>query len=383
MGLFGKKEKCGSAASGIQTARMSFHPFSGLTSYTPLNNPQLKLYSELREAVPIIDAAVLKLTRLTGGFRVECDNKKIEKELNEFLRTVNVGGNQRGIEAFVATYFEQLLTYGTAVGEIIAGGGKIKALYNASLENLQVKRRSNSVDIDYYKTDAAGQCIKLKYPELIMYSALNPDADSLVGNSMLKGLPFISDILMKIYNTIGLNWERVGNVRFSVNYKPNADAVGDAEKIASQIAAQWSQAMNSENSVKDFVSVGDVEIKVIGADNQVLDSDVPVRQMLEQIVAKTGLPPFMLGLSWSSTERMSSQQADVLTSELEAYRRILSPVIEKITDLWLRCSGYSADYEIVWDDITLQDQVDIGKARLYNAQAAALEKNDGVVNENG
>ena len=57
-------------------------------------------------------------------------------------------------------------------------------------------------------------------------------------------------------------------------------------------------------------------IKVIGADNQVLDSQVPVRQMLEQIVAKLGVPPFLLGLSWSTTERMSAQQADLLTSEL-------------------------------------------------------------------
>ena len=61
-------------------------------------------------------------------------------------------------------------------------------------------------------------------------------------------------------------------------------------------------------SVRDFVAVGDVDIKVIGADNQVLDSQVPVRQILEQLVARTGIPPFMLGLSWSSTERMSTQQ---------------------------------------------------------------------------
>mgnify|MGYP001527896479 FL=1 len=52
------------------------------------------------------------------------------------------------------------------------------------------------------------------------------------------------------------------------------------------------------NSVKDFVAVGDVSVKVIGADNAVLDSEIPVKQLLEQIVAKTGLPPFMLGLSW-------------------------------------------------------------------------------------
>ena len=73
-------------------------------------------------------------------------------------------------------------------------------------------------------------------------------------------------------------------------------------------------------SVRDFVAVGDVDIQVIGADAPVLDSEVPVRQILEQVVAKTGIPPFMLGLSWSSTERMSSQQADMLTCLLYTSR---------------------------------------------------------------
>ena len=46
--------------------------------------------------------------------------------------------------------------------------------------------------------------------------------------------------------------------------------------------------------VRDLVAVGDVDIRVIGADAPVLDSQVPVRQVMEQIVAKTGIPPFML-----------------------------------------------------------------------------------------
>lgn len=61
--------------------------------------------------------------------------------------------------------------------------------------------------------------------------------------------------------------------------------------------------------------MGDVDIKVIGADNQILDSEVPVRQILEQLIARTGIPPFLLGLNWSTTERMSAQQADLMTSE--------------------------------------------------------------------
>ena len=89
------------------------------------------------------------------------------------------------------------------------------------------------------------------------------------------------------------------------------------------IAREWSDAMSAaeQGQIKDFIAVGDVDIRVIGADNQVIDSEVPVRQLLEQIVAKLSLPPFMLGLSWSTTERMSAQQADILTSELDYYRR--------------------------------------------------------------
>ena len=70
---------------------------------------------------------------------------------------------------------------------------------------------------------------------------------------------------------------------------------------------------------------------------------------------------------------MSSQQADALTSELEAYRRILSPVIEKICTVFLRSSGFCCNAEVVWDDITLQDEVELSKARLYDAQRAKIE----------
>jgi hypothetical protein len=132
--------------------------------------------------------------------------------------------------------------------------------------------------------------------------------------------------------------------------------------------------MQSGNQIRDFVAVGDVSIKAIGADNQILDSEVPVRQMLEQIIAKTGIPPFMLGLSWSSTERMSAQQADVLTSELEAYRRILTPAIEKICRFWLITNGIRDDVRVIWNDITLQDEVELSRAALYRAQTKKIEQ---------
>ena len=145
-----------------------------------------------------------------------------------------------------------------------------------------------------------------------------------------------------------------------------------AKDRAMQIAKGWSEAMKSSGEVRDFVAVGDVDIRVIGADNQILDSEIPVRQMMEQIVAKTGLPPFMLGLNWSTTERMAQQQTDILTGELYHYRRILTPVIVKICNMFLRMNGISSGCTVVWDDISLLDETQQAKANYYNAQAEKL-----------
>ena len=129
---------------------------------------------------------------------------------------------------------------------------------------------------------------------------------------------------------------------------------------------------NRQGVVRDCVAVGDVEIRVIGTDGQVMESEIPVRQLLEQIVARLGLPPFMLGLSWSSTERMSQQQADMLTSELWSLRRTVEPVLKRICRLFLALEGMEGETEIVWDEISLQDTVEEARAALYRAQAEKL-----------
>lgn len=361
------------AASVPQTAPPQ--PYGELMRYTPLCPAQGRLYEMLREAVPLIDAAIVKLIRLTGGFTVTCADKNAQSMLDSFLAGVPVGGCQMGMEAFLNTYFDQLLTFGTAVGEMAPLGGGQMALYNAPLDALELRRGKNALQTIVCRRAAGAQAEPLPHPERVLLSVLNPRAGQLGGNSLLQGLPFVSKILLQIYQTIGLNWERVGNVRFAVTYKPHNDAMDRAfaKERALQVAKEWGEAMNGGGPVKDFVAVGDVDIRVIGADNQILDSEIPVRQMLEQVVAKTGLPPFLLGLHWSSTERMSAQQADVLTSELESYRRILTPVIETVCQTFLRLNGSLSGVQVLWDDITLQDEVELSRARLYHAQAAALE----------
>ena len=133
---------------------------------------------------------------------------------------------------------------------------------------------------------------------------------------------------------------------------------------------------NKNGTVRDFVAVGDVEIKVIGGEAPILDSQVPVRQILEQLVAKTGLPPFLLGLSWSTTERMSTQQADLLTSELWALRRAVEPAMGRICRMFLALEGLDDRVKIEWDDISLQDITQEAQADLYRAQAEHYRRKD-------
>ncbi len=373
MGFFQKISSAKTAVSVPQTYKPQLFDF--VNNYVPLSNGQTRLYRELREAVPIIDAAILKTVRLTGGFKVECAKPKNTQKVNDFLNNVPVSPNRYGISEFISTYFEQLLTYGTAVGEIITdSNGNFAALYNADIDDIELKRADNNIDC-VVCTRTLGESIPVKYKDLVLLSVLNPEGGSLCGNSILKGLPFVSGILMKIYSTIGENWERAGNIRYAVTYRPQNDAMDRAyaKDRAQQVAREWGEAMKAGGPVRDFVAVGDVSIKAIGADNQILDSEIPVKQMLEQIVAKTGIPPFMLGLSWSSTERMSSQQADLLTSELEAYRRILTPIIHKICKMYMALEGIVDTPKIIWDDITLQDECELSKARLYDAQREKIQ----------
>ena len=350
----------------------SNHHFDVLNSF-PTSVCQPEIYKKLRESIPVIDTAIYKLVRLTGGFSVKSNNEKNQAQLDDFVKNVNTGVAGRGLQQFIDLYFEQLLTYGTAAGEIITDGYNIDSLYNVPIRDISLKRNpKNFNEILVCKPDAFDGT-PVPYQELVMYSTLNSEPGSLVGNSILKSLPFVSSILMKIYDSIGQNWERAGNLRFAVTYNPGSDVLDRAyaKERAQQIANEWASAMES-GSVKDFVAIGDVQIKVIGADNQILNSEIPVRQMLEQIVAKLSIPPFMLGLSWSTTERMSSQQADALTTEIEAYRRILTPVIEKICSLYLRLLGNNSGVSVIWDEVTLQDSVELAKANLYNAQAQSL-----------
>ena len=367
-----KRKESTSVAAVCQLREGGTHPFGMLRNAVPLGTGEERVYRQLREAVPVLDAAVSKLIRLSGGFSVQGKNSTAQQELERFLSTVPCGRGQVGIDSFLTGYLDSLLTYGRAVGEMVVSGGKLRAVCWGDVLKLEAQQGDSPLETVIWGPDGNGEMRPLPYQHLLLFTTMNPEPEHPYGISMFRGMPFLADILMKIYHTIGVNWERAGNIRYSVICKgeENMDPAV-AQERGRQVAAEWARAMEEgkNGTVRDFVAVGDVQIRVIGGESPILDSQIPVRQILEQLVAKTGLPPFLLGLNWSTTERMSTQQADLLTSELWALRRTVEPAIRKVCRTFLSLEGLDNRVEILWDDISLQDITEQAKAAMYLAQA--------------
>ena len=367
-----KKTETGTVAAVCQLRSGNAHPFGAMRSFQPLGGGEERIYRELREALPVLDAAVGKMVRLCGGFQPKCRNPEAQERLETFLKTVPCGRGQVGMDSFLSGYLDSLLTYGRAVGEMVVAGGRLRAVCWGDVTALEAQEGDNPLETVLWGRDEHGLLRPLPYQHLLLFTTMNPEPAHPYGVSLFRGMPFLAEILVKIYNTIGINWEHAGNIRYSVVCKggENLDPAV-AQERGKQVAQQWARAMeDSKNgTVRDFVAVGDVEIKVIGGEAPILDSQIPVRQILEQLVAKTGLPPFLLGLSWSTTERMSVQQADLLTSELWALRRMVEPAMEKVCRTFLALEGLDDRFQIIWDDISLQDITQEAQAQLYQAQA--------------
>ena len=381
MGLWKGRKHTPAAPGPVQHRPAQRHPFQMIDGYVPLHQPDFSLYRAIREAVPVVDAAMLKLVRLAGGVEAVCEDKGAEEALNQFLRTVPAGWNQRGIQSFLDSYLDCLLTCGRAVGEIVPSrdGREIAAVLCGSVSHVEVKAGDSPLDQKLALRRPNGEVQVLPRQDLLLFTPYHPSPEHPYGQSLLHGMPFLAGVLLKIYQTLGENWERAGNVRFAVVYKPEEGLdQGRVQERGKLLAQRWSQAMEHtrSGSVRDFVAVGDVEIKVIGAECQIPDCQAPVRLILEQLISQTGIPPFLLGLNWSSTERMSSQQADIMTSELTALRRTLTPVVERICALWLRLHGYGCPFQVVWEEINLQDQVEEARAALYRQQAQQLARGE-------
>ena len=105
--------------------------------------------------------------------------------------------------------------------------------------------------------------VELPYQNLMLYTPLSPEKDSPYGVSLLRSMPFVTGILLTVFNSTKLNWERFGNLMFSVtcDLPKDLDDSKVVEEMHSLLKTEWNKVMDlkSKGKAADIVGVGNLK----------------------------------------------------------------------------------------------------------------------------
>lgn len=142
MGLFPRKKKPPVSGSILQSAARAESQYALPETQDPC---EPALYAGLRRAVPVIDAAIGKIVRLTGSFQLVAGDSRMQEQLDEFVRSVPVGLTGQSLQTFADAYLDSLLTYGNALGEMLIDNrtGYLGGLQTVPAELVQIRPGSH------------------------------------------------------------------------------------------------------------------------------------------------------------------------------------------------------------------------------------------------
>ncbi|MFQ5736892.1 MAG: hypothetical protein ACE5GY_08535, partial [Thermodesulfobacteriota bacterium] len=367
------------------------------------------LYEAMRESIPVIDTAIHKLTTLDGIIRVDGRNKGLVHEIEDWMEGVQVNDMQTGFQAFVNNYTNETYEQGFSISEFVTAPGlsDISRLNVADSKDIRFRRASSGLEAWYRgrsnarrSRDATEQVGDILYgnlgtqnasslsakgweklnPNNILYYSIANENHNPYGTSVMRSMEFAAKILLTIENGLLNSWERFGDPSYQITYKCGKRDLGTGtlEARRKALATDFNDmiAAKRKGQSADFVQAvdqnSDVEVKIVGADGQVLEVEMPARHVLEQIAAKTGLPPWMLGFHWSTTERLAKYEAEMMLQEAEIRGTNKMPGPKRLVSTMLKLRGRTwkrDDWWLEFERPNLHDLVSQAQARFLNAQA--------------
>jgi hypothetical protein len=338
----------------------------------------MTLLAQYYRSVPVLSRAIDILTGLVGTPELLSPDPVAEERLRAWSDEVRYGRIGVGLDRFLRDHLVQSLLYGVAVGELSASTRRdgVDTLWSYLTPACIIRSRPDG-EIEVAQRVAPGR--EVVFPEeTLLLTAPFAEACNPVGRSLFTAAMRAAQLWLDMQGAYSATCRRIGSAAFVVCYEPPSeldDPQGNlTEQINRSIAAQWAETMRSQvqqGQVKDFISTGKVTVTTIGSDGSALNLPEEKRAIVEEIVAATGVPPWMLGYSWSTTERLSTQQADLLLSTIESIRRAVTPVIHKIVDTHRLLAGIRGEWSLAWPEVTLQDMVQTATAEFTAARARA------------
>lgn len=376
------------------------------------------LYESLREALPILDGGIHRLVTMDGIIAVEGDNDALVQEIEQWMRNVPVNDLETGYQAFYAAQGDEHYEQGCALGEMAydARGREVIGLRVADSKGIGFVRDGNRLRCFYRAPGSSGDrrpdglsgvqdllsgqvrgnqvsaLLGYGYTELDLARCIvalhRPESDNPYGTSVLRSVPFVAQMLLKIQNASGRVWERWGDPMFHVHYGTKNRKVDSATawKRAEAIAKDLAVAMagkargNSVDLASAAAADDEVTIDVVGASDQVMEIEMPARHMLEQIVSAFGLPPWMLGITWSQAAGIGEQQSVVVLQESQTRFELRKPQLRRPIEAMLRARGRTwkpGDWDLVQRLPNLMDEQKRAQAEFLRAQTALMLNDSG------
>ena len=372
-------------------------------------------YEILREGIPIIDAAIRRLISLNGTIKIIGDNMPLVKELEDFCLYVPVNDMQKGIHAFLENSSNETFEQGFSISEFIATKDRkdIASLRVADSKNIIFRKNTENKAEPWYRSgvlissnytlpgSVIEQIINARYGQTISYNgideiklnldnklyfSINNENTNPYGVSIMRSLEFVAQILVTIQNSIKFSAERFGSPMHHVHRKGkfpgNADPVAEQRKLQIDFNTVISSKLKGQTA--DLVTVGgpdsEVSVKVIGGEGQILTFDIQLRHLLEQIVSKTNLPAWLLGVYWSTTERMATLEIEAALADAKIRQFAMLPEFIRLFSTFLKLRGRTwnsvttsldrpGDWGIIFETPNLRDILAIAQAKFLTAQA--------------
>lgn len=404
-------------------ARVDARPGTAMGPWTQTLNAWVarevapRLYEALREAIPPIDAAIARLCTLDGILRVQGGNDALVAEIEDWMDSVPVNDLQEGLQSFYAGQSNELYEQGFGVGTFEVSGRDVvrlrvrdsKGVYFApaarGIETWyappapergrhdgtdQVERvlRNNYRSASAITATLAGNGYQRLRGDRMVHAALAVEADNPYGVSLLRSMEFVARVLLTMDNAQLQTWRRFGDPIFEVTYKTKSRVnPEDLDARKATLAANLAKvlAIKAGGNSADFVNaVGrddELAVKVLGGDGAVMEIEHPARHVLEQIVAKTGLPSWMLGFHWSTAERLAQRQGEIVLQESRTRFATRKPGLTRLVATMLRARGRTwerGDWELVQELPSLQDLVAQAQAKFLEAQTELMLSNAGA-----
>jgi len=335
------------------------------------------LYERLKEAVPLIDAAIVHITELVGTPCIEAEDD-VKADIDDWLwQRLRVNQVQVGLGNFVSTWLDDMLTYGRSHAEIVLTNDR-RDVYGLFELHPGTIAFSPSDDGYTLRTVQLGRQQPLIFPEWKILNAVHRvRTDDANGTSLLWGLPLVAECYTAMVKSQQGLWTRFGEPTFHINWEPpdtfNDPSGAQTQAIMAPIKAQMEQAMRNraQGKVSNVYSTGLVKLEVVGAAGEELEFSASLQSIAEQIMVKTGLPPMLLGLPWSSTERQSTVQSSLLGEMVDRIQCALTPEITRLISLRQALVGDGRPWSLAWDSANLQDRMQDAQADTQEQEAFA------------